>query len=151
MSCSTTIPKMFESNLRRNPRQRHASWILFVILTVPPLWLSFLLIDEIVQLPFLLVFWSCFVIALLNVVYQQHQLEMNVANVVPLGTHSIGYVIGSPLLNKSGHISPLVNKSDNGRSSLPHDTSIPGILDLTTFGLNATDHHLRRDIGDEIF
>jgi hypothetical protein len=149
MSCSTTIPRMFDSNLRRNPRQRHASWALFVILTLPPLWVSFLLIDEMVQLPFLLVFWSCFAIALLNVVYEQHQSEMNIVKVVPLGTPAIGDAVDSSLLNKSRHISPLVNNSDNGRSS--HDTSIPGILDLTTFSLDATDHRLRRDIGDEIF
>jgi hypothetical protein len=150
---------MFESNLRRNPRQRHASWVLFVILIVPPLCFSFLLIDDIVQLPFLLGFWSCFALALLKVIYQQHQSEMNIAKVVPLGTPSIGDVIGSPLLDKNGCSppyvegnvldSPLVN-NDNGRSSFPHDSLIPGILELTTFGPNSADR-LTKDLGDEIF
>jgi hypothetical protein len=150
---------MFDSNLRRNPRQRHASWALFVILTLPPLWVSFLLIDEMVQLPFLLVFWSCFAIALLNVVYEQHQSEMNIAKVVPLGTPSIGDVIGSPLLDKNGCSTPYVEGNvldsplvinDNGRSSFPHDSSIPEIPELTTFGLNSADR-LTKDLGDEIF
>jgi amino acid permease len=111
----TTIPRMFESNLRRNPRQRYASWLMFVILTVPPLWLSLLLSDEIVQLPFLLVFWSCFAFALLNVIYQQHQSEMNFAKVVPLGTPSIigdDVITGSPLLKKNGSNSPYVKEDD---------------------------------------
>jgi hypothetical protein len=135
--------KMFESsNLRENSRQRYASWLMFVILSGPPLCLSFLLSDEIVQLPFLLVFWSCFAFSPLNVIYQQHQLDVNIVKVVPLGTHSMGDVIvGSSLLKNNGSSSspyveeedamdlPLVGlNTDNGRSSLPYDTStIPGI------------------------